>query len=205
MAPTNNFPDVTLLQRRFSSLMLFLLLLHFLCAPTFTDSTSIEGETYLAEWPDEGPSLRLYPKSPTTGEAIKEEYFGWDVLGFQEKVLCNCCRDATLGMKVLSCDDDLPEGMSPLVDLRQNATWTLEELIPVKKISWTTNNFAGGAIMQFVFEDLNEDLSVNMTFVSPFLLPLSIVLCSLSLSLSLSFSRSRTSLLVSLSLRQPGS
>ncbi|KAL6053069.1 hypothetical protein QOT17_018191 [Balamuthia mandrillaris] len=121
----------------------------------------IEGEGYLAEWPHEGPSVRLFPKSPN-GAPLREESFGWDVLSFQEKADCYCCReDGTLGFKAVVCDDF--EGLGPFVDLRTNASWHLEEHIPGKKISWTTLEFSGEAVLTFTFEDISEDRVVPMS------------------------------------------
>ncbi|KAL6071234.1 hypothetical protein QOT17_005817 [Balamuthia mandrillaris] len=142
--------------------VLFLVSSH---APTVLAKAAVpyvEGESYLAEWPEEGPSLRLYPKDPKTGAVIREEFFGMDVLGFQEKVLCACCRETTLGFSVVNCNDFAEEGLGPLVDLR-NVTWTIEEHEPGRHITWTTSNFSGEAVLKYTFEDLFEERLVNIS------------------------------------------
>ncbi|KAL6071232.1 hypothetical protein QOT17_005815 [Balamuthia mandrillaris] len=123
---------------------------------------SMDGESYLAEWPEEGPSLRLFPKNQKSGEVIREEFFGLDVLGFQEKVLCYCCRETTLGFHVVSCDENTAEGLGPFVDFR-NVTWKLEVHEPGKNLSWTTSDFWGEAVLRYTFEDLSEDRTVHMS------------------------------------------
>ncbi|KAL6071233.1 hypothetical protein QOT17_006253 [Balamuthia mandrillaris] len=128
-----------------SCAMLYLLLLTSVpLAPSALSKAAavpyLEGESYRAEWLEEGPSVRLFPKSQKSGEVIREEFFGLDVLGFQEKVLCYCCRETTLGFHVVNCHDYAKEGLGPFVDFR-NVTWKLEVHEPGKNLSWTTSDF----------------------------------------------------------------
>ncbi|KAL6075914.1 hypothetical protein QOT17_003222 [Balamuthia mandrillaris] len=143
-------------------LLLFLLLGLDFYNGAFTAAavTQIDGEAYLAEWLEHGPSLRLCPKTKN-GTVLREDYFVWDILHFQEKVNCYCCKTSTLGYKMVNCNDE--EGLGPLVDLKRNVTWQLEEVEPGRRITWTTNDFAGEAVIRFTFEDLFEDRTVSMT------------------------------------------
>ncbi|KAL6056315.1 hypothetical protein QOT17_016232 [Balamuthia mandrillaris] len=145
-------------------IIIFILgLLCVLLPPLSLALVELEGDNFIAQWPANEPSLKLYAKGNDGLTIRTEDFWSWDIVGLKETSGCSCCATSFLGQPALNCTS--PEAVTgPFIDLR-NQTWVVEELIPRKKFRWTTADFAGDAVLTIIFEAIPKN-STDLTITN---------------------------------------